>query len=74
MYCQMLRTVRDISRDDRARIATCSLRTPTDRQNYGIDAGPGAILSALLCNIEGGAVQCIIECDAASSDQLHRPS
>ena len=37
MYCQMIRTVRDISRDDRARIATCSLRTPTDRQNYSID-------------------------------------
>ena len=30
MYCQTIRTVRDISRDDRARIATCSLRTPTD--------------------------------------------
>ena len=38
--CQTIRTVRDISRDDRARIATCSLRTPTDRQikeNYSID-------------------------------------
>ena len=32
MYCQAIRTVRDISRDDRARIATCSLLTPTDRQ------------------------------------------
>ena len=31
MYCQTIRTVRDISRDDGARIATCSLRTPTDR-------------------------------------------
>ena len=30
MYCQTIRTVRDISRDDRS--ATCSLRTPTDRQ------------------------------------------
>ena len=46
MYCQMIRTVRDISRDDRARIATCSLRTPTDRQtdrlqgNYSIDVFP----------------------------------
>ena len=29
IYCQTIRTVRDISRDDRARIATCSLRTPT---------------------------------------------
>ena len=39
MYCQMIQTVRDISRDDRARIATCSLRTPTDRlkENYSID-------------------------------------
>ena len=34
MYCQTIRTVRDLSRDDRARIATCSLRTPTDRQTY----------------------------------------
>ena len=32
MYCQSIRTVRDISRDDRARIASCSLLTPTDRQ------------------------------------------
>ena len=31
MYCQSIRTVRDISRDDQARIATCNLRTPTDR-------------------------------------------
>ena len=30
MYCQTIRTVRYISRDDRARIATCRLRTPTD--------------------------------------------
>ena len=45
MYRQTIRTVRDISRDDRARIATCSLRTLTDRQtdrqtykdNYSID-------------------------------------
>ena len=32
IYCQTVRTVRDISRDNRARIATCSLWTPTDRQ------------------------------------------
>ena len=44
IYCQTIRTVRDISRDDRARIATCRLRTPTDRQtdrlkaNYSIDS------------------------------------
>ena len=43
IYCQTIRSVRDISRDDRARIATCRLRTPTDRQmdrlteNYSID-------------------------------------
>ena len=30
MYCQTIRTVRHISRDDRARIATFRLRTPTD--------------------------------------------
>ena len=31
MYCQTIRIVIDISRDDRARIATCSLQTLTDR-------------------------------------------
>ena len=36
---QTIRSVRDIYRDDRARIATCTLRTPTDRhkENYSID-------------------------------------
>ena len=39
MYLGRIRSVRNISRDDRARIATCSLRTPTDRlmKNYSID-------------------------------------
>ena len=39
IYCQTMRTVRDISQDDRARIATCSLRTLTDilKENYSID-------------------------------------
>ena len=39
MYCQTIRTVRYISRDDQARIGTCNLRTPTDRlkENYSID-------------------------------------
>ena len=32
IHCQTIRTVRYISRDNRARIATCSLRTSTDRQ------------------------------------------
>ena len=32
MCFQSIRTMCDISRDDRARIATCGLRTPTDRQ------------------------------------------
>ena len=30
MYLGRIRSVRDISRGDRARIATCSLQTPTD--------------------------------------------
>ena len=30
MYCQTIRKVGDISRDGRARIATCRLQTPTD--------------------------------------------
>ena len=35
-----LQTVWDISRDDRARIAACSLRTVTDifKENYSIDS------------------------------------
>ena len=39
IYCQTIRTVRDISRDDRVRIANCSLRTLTYRlkENYSID-------------------------------------
>ena len=39
MYLGRIRSVRVISRDDRARIATCSLRTPTDRfkANYSVD-------------------------------------
>ena len=39
MYLGRIQSVRDISRDDRARIATCSLRTPTDRlkANYSTD-------------------------------------
>ena len=39
IYCQTIRTVRDISRDDRSIIATCRLRTLTDRlkENYSID-------------------------------------
>ena len=42
IYCQTIRTVRDISRDDCAIIATCSLRTLTDRlkENYSIDIVP----------------------------------
>ena len=41
MYCQAIRIVRDISRDDRAGIATYSLRTLTDRlkENYSIELG-----------------------------------
>ena len=39
MHFQTIRTVRYISRYDRATIATCSLRTPTDRlkENTSID-------------------------------------
>ena len=39
IHCQTIRTVRDISRDNPARIATCRLRTLTDRlkENYSID-------------------------------------
>ena len=42
---QTIRSVRDISRDDRARIATCSLRTATDRfkANYSVDATVGLL-------------------------------
>ena len=39
IYLRRIRSVWDISRGDRARIATCSLRTPTDRlkANYSVD-------------------------------------
>ena len=41
IYCQTIRTVRDISRDDRARITTCRLRTLTNtdrlKADYSID-------------------------------------
>ena len=49
MYCQTIPSVRDIYRDDRARIATCTLRTPTDRnkENYSIDGR--ANVSAAVC-------------------------
>ena len=50
IYCQTMRTFRDISRDDRARIATCSLRTLTNRlkENYSIDYS--RLLYFLWCN------------------------
>ena len=38
IYCQTIRTVGNISRDDRAIIATCSLRKPTDRQTDRLKA------------------------------------
>ena len=39
MYCQTIRLVRDIYRDDRTRIVTCTSRTLTDRhkENFSID-------------------------------------
>ena len=39
MYCTTIRSVRDISRDDQAIIASSSLRTPIDRHKemYSID-------------------------------------
>ena len=48
MYFRTIRTVRDISRDDRARIATCSLRTDRLKENYGIDVGRYRQILALL--------------------------
>ena len=36
MYLGRIRSVRDISRDDRARIATCSLRTPIETDLWRI--------------------------------------
>ena len=43
-------TVFDISRDDRARIVICSLRTATDRfkENYSIDDARGMICSSII--------------------------
>ena len=47
IYCQTIQTVRDISQDDRTRMATCSLRTPTDRlkENYSIDGLLGVVIT-----------------------------
>ena len=59
MYCQTIRTVRDISRDDRARIATWSLRTPTDRlkENHSIDGRVGMVSTYYLyCNGRVGMI------------------
>ena len=57
IYCQTIRTVRDISRDDRARIATCSLRTLTDRlkENYSIDN----IIDTLYIDIDYECACCV---------------
>ena len=59
VYCQTIRTFRDISRDDRTRIATCCLRTPTDRlqENFCIDdfcslPDPDVGLSVHVCHVE----------------------
>ena len=52
IYCQTMRTVRDISRDGRARIATCSLRTLTDRlkENYSIDIRSSYVIDNSKCH------------------------
>ena len=53
MYLGRIRSVRDISQDDRARIATGSLRTPTDRlmENYSIDGKEFKALTSNLVNL-----------------------
>ena len=53
IYCHAIRSVRDIYRDDRARIATCTLRTLTDRhkENYSIDT-LGPVTSIIVAIIE----------------------
>ena len=57
IYCQTIRTVRDISRDDRARIATCSLRTLTDRlkENYSRFRCVGIKCKVCICH---GTIKC----------------
>ena len=53
MYLGRMRSVGDISRDDRARIATCSLRTPTYRlmENYSRPYRLSVmIIIAIFCN------------------------
>ena len=66
IYCQTIRTVTHITRDDRARIVTCSMRTPTDRlkENYSI---PNTLCSVLptvydTCQLLNGCLQrCIMQ-------------
>ena len=65
MYFQTIRSVRDIYRDDWARIATCTLRTLTDRnrENYSID-----ILLYLFVHLY---IQCTHECISYCVVLLH---
>ena len=71
MYCQTIRTVIDIFRDDRARIANCRLRTPTDRHtdrlkdNYSIDVNG---LTAYFHLYDIGKIMCYLS--YASADKL----
>ena len=59
MYCQTIRSVWDISRGDRARIATCSLRT-SDRQTYRLKANYS--IEDTLFNIVGHRIDGNYEC------------
>ena len=64
IYCQTMRTVRDISRDDRARIATCSLRTLTDRlkENYSIGLYRDVWIAAIASSRKSLATQTAAIC------------
>ena len=44
MYFGRIRSVRDISRGDRARIGTCSLRTPTDLRQIIVKISAGEFI------------------------------
>ena len=77
MYCQTIRTVRDISRDDRARIATCSLRTPTGRiivyLGFGTDRFSGHAWTVTSSHHRPSRVDChIVTSQAVTSGLSHR--
>ena len=73
IYCQTIRSVRDIYRDDRAIIATCTLRTPTDRnkENYSIDAQEMIVIVTCSCRNNSVSTHCAERFPGQSNDIVY---